>query len=114
MQESTFYKEGEHFAPKEFSLKLQGVKGRGKHEKPQTFAKMELDVASYCSCGATGSRDLIVELRCIPCSHWSSQDASQTTWSQPPRDIRRAPASVPITCRPEHGALHEIGPHRTA
>ena len=81
MQESTFYKEGEYFAPKEFSLKLQGVKGRGKHEKPQTFAKMELDMASYCSCGATGSRDLIVELRCISCGVSSSQDASHTNRS---------------------------------
>ncbi len=63
MQESTFYREGDSFAPKEFSLKLQGLKGRGKSEKPQTFAKMELDMATYCNCSNPGSRDLIVELR---------------------------------------------------
>ncbi len=63
LQESTFYKQGDAFAPKEFSLKLQGLKGRGRNEKPQTFAKMELDLATYCSCSSPGSRDLIVEMR---------------------------------------------------
>lgn len=64
LQESTFYKEGERFAAKEFSFKLQGMKGRGSRgEKPQTFAKMEVDMAAYCDCGEPGSRDLIIELR---------------------------------------------------
>lgn len=64
MQESTFYKEGERFAAKEFSFKLQGMKARGSRgEKPQTFAKMEVDMAAYCDCGEPGSRDLIIELR---------------------------------------------------
>lgn len=69
LQESTFYREGDSFAPKEFSLKLQGVKGRKSNEKPQTFAKMELDMASYCNCLTPGSRDLIVELRWGPIVH---------------------------------------------
>lgn len=68
LQESTFYKEGDRFAPKDFSFKLQGVKGRSKSEKPQTFAKMELDMAAYCNCGEPGSRELEVELRCLSCS----------------------------------------------
>ncbi|EIE23242.1 hypothetical protein COCSUDRAFT_42153 [Coccomyxa subellipsoidea C-169] len=62
-QTSTMYRDGNTFAQKEYSFKLQGVKGKGADEKPITFAKTDIDLAAYCSCEASGTRELIVELR---------------------------------------------------
>ncbi|KAK9903423.1 hypothetical protein WJX75_005200 [Coccomyxa subellipsoidea] len=62
-QTSTMYRDGNDFAQKEYSFKLQGVKGEGKDEKPTTFAKTQIDLAAYCSCETSGTRELIVELR---------------------------------------------------
>ncbi|CAL8465261.1 g4796 [Coccomyxa elongata] len=61
-QTSTLYRSGNTFAQKEYSFKLQGVKGEGKDERPRTFAKAQIDLAAYCSCESSGTRDLIVEL----------------------------------------------------
>ena len=58
------YRSGNAFDRKEYSFKLQGLRGGGANEKPRTFAKMELDLAAYCSTEESGSRDLLVELRC--------------------------------------------------
>lgn len=63
LQTSTMYRDGTSFAQKEYSFKLQGVKREGKDEKPVTFAKTQIDLANYCSCESSGTRDLIVELR---------------------------------------------------
>jgi hypothetical protein len=63
------YRDGNTFASKEYSFKLQGVKGSVPDEKPFTFAKNEVNLAEYCSCDSSGdTRELIVELRFIlPC-----------------------------------------------
>jgi hypothetical protein len=59
------YRSGNAFDRKEYSFKLQGLRGGGgAGEKPRTFAKVELDLAAYCSLEASGSRELLVELRC--------------------------------------------------
>ncbi len=63
LQTSTLYRSGNTFAQKEYSFKLQGVKGEGKDERPRTFAKAQINLAAYCSCESSGTRDLIVELR---------------------------------------------------
>eukprot|EP00884_Botryococcus_braunii_P001061 jgi/Botrbrau1/10956/Bobra.0383s0011.1 len=61
-QTATFYKDGNTFLPKESTFKVQTV--RGKHgEKRDTFAKCKVDLAQFCSCEATGSKELVLPLR---------------------------------------------------
>ena len=65
MQTTTVYRRGNAFDAKVYTVKLQGLRGGagGKHDKPQTFAKTDIDLASYCSQDAAGNRDLTLELR---------------------------------------------------
>jgi hypothetical protein len=77
LQTSTMYRDGNDFAQKEYSFKLQGVKGEGKDEKPTTFAKTQIDLAAYCSCETSGTRELIVELRCSAKSSSSDKITKQ-------------------------------------
>ncbi|BDA50230.1 hypothetical protein COCOBI_15-3590 [Coccomyxa sp. Obi] len=75
-QTSTLYRSGNTFAQKEYSFKLQGVKGESKDERPRTFAKAQIDLAAYCSCESSGTRDLIVELS----PHGRVHVGVMTTW----------------------------------
>jgi hypothetical protein len=64
MQTTTVYRKGNAFESKVYTIKLQGLRGGGgKHEKAKTFAKTDIDLASYCSQDNAGNRDLTLELR---------------------------------------------------
>lgn len=50
--------------PKESVFKVQTISG--KHgEKRKTFAKCKIDVAQFCSCEATGSKEVVLPLRYV-------------------------------------------------
>lgn len=50
--------------PKESIFKVQTISG--KHgEKRNTFAKCKIDLAQFCSCEATGSKEVVLPLRCV-------------------------------------------------
>ena len=65
MQTTTVYRRGNAFDAKVYTVKLRGLRGGDRNERPKTFAKTDIDLASYCSQDAVGNRDLTLELRWV-------------------------------------------------
>ena len=43
------YQEAGSFAPKEYTLKLQHVRGTGRSESRKTIGRLRVDLAAFCS-----------------------------------------------------------------
>ena len=62
VQVSTLYKDGNHFAPKDYIFKVQAVDREHSH-KPVTVGKCRVNLAQYCSCGPADPQDLHLSLK---------------------------------------------------
>lgn len=49
LQTCTMYKEGGRILPKEFSFKIQNVRGKGDHVDRKTIGKIKVDMAQFCT-----------------------------------------------------------------
>lgn len=49
MQTCTMYKEGGRILPKEFSFKIQNVRGSDAHAVKKTVGKIKVDMAQFCA-----------------------------------------------------------------
>lgn len=43
------YSDGSRILPKEFSLKIQNVRGSGEHAVRKTIGKIKVDMAQFCT-----------------------------------------------------------------
>ena len=62
LQVSTLYKDGNHFASKEYFFKVQAVDREHSH-KPVTVGKVKVNLAQYCNCGLADSQDLHLSMK---------------------------------------------------
>lgn len=49
LQTCTMYKEGGRILPKEFSFKIQNVRGNGAEASRKTIGKIKVDMAQFCT-----------------------------------------------------------------
>jgi hypothetical protein len=66
-QNATLYREGGRILPKEFSFKLQHVRGSGAEATKKTLGKLKVDMAAFCSndTAATVPQELFLLLKCV-------------------------------------------------
>jgi hypothetical protein len=53
VQTCTMYKEAGRILPKEFSFKIQNVRGSGEHAVRKTIGRIKVDMAQFCTADET-------------------------------------------------------------